>query len=44
MREMYRILAVLGWVWCAAVFVILAVKGRRAPRDTNSDEQSRVAR
>jgi len=38
MREIYDILSVIGWVWCAAVFLFLAVKVRRTSRGAGSDE------
>jgi len=44
MRDLYRILAVLGWVWCAVVFVFLAVKLRRSPGgEDKSEKGNRVA-
>jgi hypothetical protein len=36
MRDLYRTLAVLGWVWCAIAFVFLAIKTRR---QRNGDKQ-----
>jgi hypothetical protein len=38
MRKMFDILSVLGWVWCAAVFVFLAFKSRRMSRGTQSED------
>jgi hypothetical protein len=38
MREMYDILSLLGWVWCAVVFLFLAVKSRRMPRGSQSED------
>lgn len=44
MRDLYRTLAVLGWVWCVVAFVFLAIKIRRQRTATdNSDKGNRVA-
>jgi hypothetical protein len=44
MRDLYRTFAVLGWMWCVAVFVFLAIKLRRSPGgEDNSEKGNRVA-